>query len=180
MLSCLFVGGVRSGKSGLAQKWAERIATHRLYVATCQPVDAEMEARVEKHKATRGSGWDCIEAPLEPLAAIGRHPALKTFGAIVLDCLSMWLANMFAKHLEPEHMAAQAGELFRGLADLPCPCAIVSAECGLGFVPDNALARAYGDMLGQINQQTATLADNVIFASCGLPLILKGQSPTLL
>jgi adenosylcobinamide kinase/adenosylcobinamide-phosphate guanylyltransferase len=44
---------------------------------------------------------------------------------------------------------------------------------GGGIVPDNALARAFRDAAGLLNQRVAAMADEVILAVCGLPMRVK-------
>jgi adenosylcobinamide kinase/adenosylcobinamide-phosphate guanylyltransferase len=51
---------------------------------------------------------------------------------------------------------------------------LVSNEVGSGIVPDNALARRFRDLQGQLNQSIAARADRVVFLVAGLPLIVKG------
>ena len=107
----LFVGGTRSGKSGLAQRWAEAQSPRRLFLATCRVEDAEMAARVARHQAVRGAGWHCVEEPLDPLAVLGGCPAGSAFGGagvVLLDCVSLWIANLLAAGLTPEAVQARA------------------------------------------------------------------------
>jgi len=49
----------------------------------------------------------------------------------------------------------------------------VSNEVGLGIVPDNALARRYRDLLGNVNQSVAAAATEVYFVVAGLPWRVK-------
>ena len=51
---------------------------------------------------------------------------------------------------------------------------LVSNEVGSGIVPDNALARRFRDLQGQLNQSIAARADRVVLLVAGLPLIVKG------
>jgi adenosylcobinamide kinase/adenosylcobinamide-phosphate guanylyltransferase len=53
------------------------------------------------------------------------------------------------------------------------PVVLVTNEVGLGIVPDNALARAYRDAAGIMNQAIAEVADEVEFIVAGLPMKLK-------
>ena len=43
----------------------------------------------------------------------------------------------------------------------------------MGIVPDNALARAYRDLLGAVNQHIARVADSVVLMVAGLPMRVK-------
>jgi len=50
---------------------------------------------------------------------------------------------------------------------------LVTNEVGLGIVPDNALARAFRDAAGRLNQSVAAVADEVEFVVAGLPMKVK-------
>ena len=50
---------------------------------------------------------------------------------------------------------------------------LVANEVGLGIVPDNAMARAFRDHAGRMNQAVARIAGRVYFVAAGLPLTLK-------
>lgn len=169
MTSLLVLGGARSGKSRHAQTWLEALPAPRLvYIATAQALDAEMTDRIERHRADRGSRWHTIEAPLDLAGAIARAPA--GADAILVDCLTLWLSNLM---LAGHDLEAAGEELCRALADCPLPVALVSNEVGLGIVPDNALARAFRDAAGRLNQRLAGQVDEVVFVAAGLPLRLK-------
>ena len=53
---------------------------------------------------------------------------------------------------------------------------IVSNEVGSGIVPPFRSGREYRDLLGELNQQIAKLADRVILMVAGLPLTIKDRS----
>jgi adenosylcobinamide kinase/adenosylcobinamide-phosphate guanylyltransferase len=46
----------------------------------------------------------------------------------------------------------------------------------MGIVPENALARRFGDLQGRLNQRLAALSTHVYFVAAGLPLALKEPS----
>ena len=176
-----FVGGTRSGKSALAQRWVEQYATGDagclLFLATCRVEDSEMRARVALHRANRGPAWFLCEEALDPLGAL--HTALarhdNRLKAILLDCVSLWIANLLAEGMGNAAIAKRVGALADGMAICGLPCALVSAEVGMGIVPASALGRQYRDILGEANQIIAQTCDSLIFATCGQPLIVKGQ-----
>lgn len=174
-----FTGGVRSGKTRLAQLWAEASRSSSLYLATCLSRDAEMAARIASHQKARSSAWQTLEEPLEPWGAFVRfqasHPGFQ--GSVVLDSLGMWINNLMAQNLSPRSILSRCRKLSLAFASLSLPCAIVSEECGLGFVPLTPIARKYGDLLGVANQMMAQAATTAIMAISGLPLLLKGALP---
>ena len=53
---------------------------------------------------------------------------------------------------------------------------IVSNEVGCGVVPPYRSGRDYRDLLGELNQQIAKVADRVILMVAGLPLTVKDRS----
>jgi adenosylcobinamide kinase/adenosylcobinamide-phosphate guanylyltransferase len=163
----LVLGGARSGKSAFAEGL---LAGHPqpVYVATAQAFDAEMAERIRLHRDRRPAPWVTVEEPLrlaDTLAAEARP------GRVVLvDCLTLWLSNIL---LAERDVAAEIEALCRVLPTQSGPVVFVANEVGLGIVPDNALARAFRDHAGRLNQAVAALCQNVVFVAAGLPLTLK-------
>ena len=177
-----FIGGVRSGKSALAQRWAEALGEHRLYLASCSASslkdDAEMAARVQAHKKARRQGWQTLEEPLRLDLALNevaesRDPP----NVILLDCLSLWLTNLLLAELAPKAIQERVARLCSALSARKTAIAVVSQETGLGLLPQNRLARQFCDLLGFANQAVANVSDKVVFVAAGLPLALKGDLP---
>jgi adenosylcobinamide kinase/adenosylcobinamide-phosphate guanylyltransferase len=56
---------------------------------------------------------------------------------------------------------------------------LVSNEVGLGIVPDNAMARTFRDLAGSAHQRLAEICDDVYFVVAGLPMVLKGEAPSM-
>ncbi len=164
----LVLGGARSGKSALAEGLARETGLRRVYLATAQAFDAEMAARIARHRADRGEGWETVEAPLALAAALA---AADRPGTVVLvDCLTLWLSNVM---LDGRDAEAEATGLLVALDGMAAPVALVSNEVGLGIVPDTPLGRAFRDAQGRLNQRVAALCDAVAFCAAGLPLWLK-------
>ena len=167
----LVLGGARSGKSDFAEGLLSRLCERRVYVATAQAKDAEMADRIAQHRKSRGDGWRTLEAPLDPLAALGE---LEQGEGALLDCLTLWLSNHM---LAEADIDAESSALLGGLQKLKQPVVLVSNEVGMGLVPENKLGRAFRDAQGRLNQQAAEIADLVVFVAAGLPLVLKGELP---
>ena len=163
----LILGGARSGKSRHAERLVEA-AGGGVYVATAEPGDAEMRARILAHRARRGPQWRTIEAPRD------LETALLEAGAagrpVLVDCLTLWLSNLILAGREP---ADGSAALFACLPRVTAPVLLVANEVGLGIVPDNDLARRFRDAAGRLNQDIAAIADRVLFVAAGLPLTLK-------
>ncbi len=182
MAFIFLVGGSRSGKSRLAQAWAEAAAPDRVLLATCHVADAETAARVAERKRSRAASWECIEEPLEPLGALKKYCAGRPGHncCFVIDSLGALIANLMSQNLPIASILQRINNLADMLALPDYSCAVVSEECGLGFVPVNGIARKYGDLLGDANQIMAKKAHAALFVSCGLPLALKGEIPAVL
>lgn len=167
MAVILITGGARSGKSKRAEERARAFPGQPVYVATAEALDAEMDERITKHRARRGTDWIEREVPLDLVQAL---VATDGGGPRLVDCLTLWLSNlMHAKHDWESEVKALAGTLPR----LKSPVVLVTNEVGLGIVPDNALARSFRDAAGIMNQTIADVADEVEFVVAGLPMNLK-------
>ncbi|MHB1218001.1 MAG: bifunctional adenosylcobinamide kinase/adenosylcobinamide-phosphate guanylyltransferase [Alphaproteobacteria bacterium] len=164
----LVLGGARSGKSRYAEALV-RDSGGGIYLATAQALDDEMAARIACHRAERGNAWTTIEEPLELAAALERSAQIGR--PILVDCLTLWLSNLMGTGRAVERETAR---FIAVLKTLPVPVVLVSNEVGLGIVPDNALARAFRDEAGRLNQAVAAAAGRVVLLAAGLPLVLKG------
>ncbi len=167
--SSLFVlGGARSGKSRYAQARAEAAGDNPIFVATAEAFDDEMRDRIARHQADRDTRWRTVEAPRDLPAAID---ALNAENAVVLvDCLTLWVSNLL---LADADIPRAGGQLCHAINHFRGTLILVANEVGLGIVPDNALARAFRDAAGQLNQSVAATADEVVLLTAGLPLTLK-------
>src|SRR5258708_39980568 len=84
-------GGTRSGKSRFALSLAEKLGDKRLFIATAQARDEEMAARIRAHQDSRGPTFSTLE---EPLALPEALSEIHGRDVVVIDCLTLWLANM--------------------------------------------------------------------------------------
>jgi adenosylcobinamide kinase/adenosylcobinamide-phosphate guanylyltransferase len=164
----LVLGGARSGKSAYAERLIRDAAPAATYLATAEPGDGEMAERIAHHRVARGAGWATVEEPLDLVAtlrAVGRPDR-----PVLVDCLTLWLSNLMHAGRD---IAAETAALAACFDELAGPVVLVSNEVGQGIVPDNALARAFRDHAGRLHQAVAAAADQVVFVTAGLPMVLK-------
>lgn len=165
-------GGARSGKSNYAQQLAEQQSGELLYIAPARVEDVEMASRIELHRQARGDRWRLLE---EQLWLVDRLPdAAAGKGALLLDCVTLWVTNLFF-HFEEKQgpVLAEIDRLIELAWQLDEPLYLVSNELGSGIVPENQMARKFRDLAGIVNQRLAAAADEAWLVVSGLPLKLK-------
>ncbi|ACZ19933.1 bifunctional adenosylcobinamide kinase/adenosylcobinamide-phosphate guanylyltransferase [Thermanaerovibrio acidaminovorans] len=175
----LILGGVRSGKSRLAEVLTSR---HRrvLYCATAEALDPEMEERVRLHRERRPPDWETWEgAPEEIFHAVSSFP-----GAVLVDCLTVWLSRICLA--DPsfqgdrwQDLKERALEMTRRLFSLegPSHLVVVSNEVGFSLVPPNRMGRRFQELQGMANALGAAACDRVALVVAGVPLWIKGGDP---
>ena len=166
----LILGGARSGKSQFAEKLVLESGLRKIYLATSEALDAEMEQRIAHHQQRRGDDWELIEEPVDLANVLQRSATDET--CILVDCLTLWVTNLM---MADSDVSAAGRNLVETLTDLPKPRSIVlvSNEVGQGIVPAEKMAREFRDHAGRLHQAIAEIADNVWFVTAGLPQKLK-------
>ncbi len=166
------IGGCRSGKSAHALCLAETLSErNRVFIATCRPMDEEMRQRVAKHQKERDPSWRIVE-DIPDLGEAIREAACPD-GVVLVDCLTLWAADLL---WSGSNLEAALDRLIAGIRASAGPVVLVSGEVGLGMVPENAMARAYRDAVGLVNQRVAALADRVVWMVAGLPVVIQDRS----
>ena len=167
----LILGGARSGKSRYAEGLIAALPPAWnppwIYVATAEPGDGEMRARIAAHRARRGPSWQTVEAPQELAEAV----ILAQPAPVLVDCLTLWLSNLMLIDADIE---AETVRLERALEAATAPIVLVSNEVGSGIVPEHPLGRRFRDLQGALNQRIAARAERVVLMVAGLPLAVKG------
>lgn len=158
----LVLGGTRSGKSAVAERLAARRGLPVTYLATAvaDPGDADLAARIAAHRARRPPAWTTREAGAD-LPAVLRA----TRGTVLVDALGTWVAA------SPD-LAVDAGGLCAALVERAGDAVVVSDEVGLGVHPATEVGRRFRDVLGELNQAVATVADEVLLVVAGRTLPL--------
>lgn len=162
MAYTLLTGGARSGKSAMAQRFAEASGFPVTVIATAEARDDEMVERIARHRAERPPSWNTIEAPLDVMGAIGSAPP-EDF--VLLDCLTLWVSNLMESgrdRVEIEACAARVAAELAGRRGV-----VVTNEVGLGVVPGNEMSRRFVDVLGAVNACFARSAERALLMVAG-------------
>ena len=168
----LILGGVRSGKSRLAEQHAKDSGLDVVYVATAQVRDAEMQQRIAHHQARRPAHWQVIEAGHNLAQVLQQQASAKR--CVLVDCLTLWLTQLLCDVSEAE-LRREIEALLTVLPTLPGQTILVSNETNMGIVPLGELSRRYCDEAGRLHQRLGALCERVILTVAGLPLIVKGS-----
>jgi len=174
----LLLGGARAGKSAHALRLApvrQRSSGAKVcFIATAQPLDEDMTARITRHREQRPSDWQTIEEPYQIDGALRQAGEA---GVVIVDCLTLFVSNWLLRYDEEqecETVVRQITGKFLQLARSRGQTIIcVSNETGLGVVPETRRGRVFRDLLGRVNQDFSEAADEVYLLVAGLPLQLK-------
>jgi adenosylcobinamide kinase/adenosylcobinamide-phosphate guanylyltransferase len=182
----LVLGGVRSGKSAVAEQLLAA-EPHVTYVATGTPPDgddAEWAERVARHRADRPEHWTTLETT--DLAAALRTAATP----LVVDCLGTWLTRVLDDVGAWDEQPGWRSRLDRRVDDLVdawhavgVPVVAVSNEVGAGVVPATWAGRVFRDELGRLNTRLSSASESVLLVVAGravdltaLPLAMAGAT----
>jgi len=169
--SLLVTGGARSGKSRYAISRAMARPVPRVFVATAEPRDADMAARIGAHRADRGEAFTTVEEPVAVVTALARVPPES--GVVVLDCVTLWIANLLAADPTDGDVERAIDTLAACVAVHAVPVIVVSNEVGSGIIPFDPATRRFRDVLGLANQRLAAAVESVVLMVAGLPVAVK-------
>jgi histidinol-phosphate/aromatic aminotransferase/cobyric acid decarboxylase-like protein/adenosyl cobinamide kinase/adenosyl cobinamide phosphate guanylyltransferase len=183
----LVLGGVRSGKSAVAERIAAGHGAPVRYLATGGGSDPEMAERIERHRARRPAGWRTIECDDPERVQPGPGETL------LVDGIAPWLARQMREEglwtaadvapLGPDGRAAhdrvveRVRRFARAAAERPGLTVVVAEESGLGVTPVGAGTRRYLDLAGEAAQALAEHAQRVVLVVAGQPVDLLDRGP---
>ena len=164
----LVTGGQRSGKSAFSEQLALKYSDNPVYVATAHVIDDEFRERVRIHQARRGPNWSTIEEEIE----LGKHDM--TGKAALIDCVTMWITNVFFNNGENVRKSLDILESeFDKFTSRHGVFIFVSNEIGSGVIASDAMTRKFTDLQGWFNQYIAANADEVYLTVAGIPMKIK-------
>jgi adenosylcobinamide kinase/adenosylcobinamide-phosphate guanylyltransferase len=170
MARTFLLGGARSGKSALAVRTASSWTGPVVFVATGTAVDEEMAERIRRHRAERPAAWTTVEEPVELHDALRGVP---TDACLLVDCLSLWVANLLEAGWEDDAVEEEASAVAASAASREALTLVVSNEVGLGVVPETPLGRRYRDLLGRVNAIFAEAASEPLLVVAGRKIRLE-------
>ena len=176
MALVVVLGGARSGKSSLAQRLASAFDGSVTFIATAEARDEEMADRIANHRALRPPGWITIE---EPIDVVGALEAAPPHACVVLDCLTLWVANLLEAGWTADAIEEEGRRAAALAADRVAPTLVVSNEVGMGVVPSTGLGRSFRDLQGRVNATFCALADRSALVVAGRVLELASADGLL-
>ncbi|MGI8314638.1 bifunctional adenosylcobinamide kinase/adenosylcobinamide-phosphate guanylyltransferase [Halobacillus mangrovi] len=173
----LIIGGVRSGKSTLAEKLA--IQSHKnpiYYIATSVNTDGEMNERILKHQIARKAApkqWIVFENPTRPSTI-----NLPLDATVLLDCVTTWATNEWMERVEKEtidelinRMVAEVEGMMQCAANL----ILVSNDLFSDAIEYGPAIKDYLRLIGTIHQKLVKKADRVVKMEFGCTQVKKGR-----
>jgi len=158
------LGGTRSGKSAWAEREAMRHGGPVTYLATGSGDDTAMAARIAAHRQRRPTTWTTVECGVDLAAAL----AALSGGVVLIDSLGTWIAGHHDLRVDIDGLVS-------ALAARTGVTIVVSEEVGLAVHPLSEVGRQFVDVVGDVNQAVAVIADDVVLVIAGRALMLPGD-----
>lgn len=169
----LITGGMKSGKSRYALALAKKLDGPKIFLATAEPFDDEMRKKIRYHQKERKKKFLTIEEPLYLAKAL--HKLESSPGIIIIDCLTVWMNNLFYHFKDGEaQRQAQVEQFLKILKKASSTVIMVTNEIGMSIIPDNALARDFSEQMGFFNQRVVEVCDEVVLMVSGIACKIKG------
>ena len=156
-MKTLFIGGIKSGKSRNAENYIKKLSGVKpVYLATTELTDTEMQGR--------GDDFITVEEAINLKEKIALQK-----GAVLVECLSMWINNMLYHEKNYEEMEAEIATVMELKQDI----VFVMNDVGCGIIPEKKLARQFVDISGKLSQMIAQKCDEVYHVVAGISTKIK-------
>lgn len=165
----LITGGIKSGKSMFAEKLTLSFGKKSTYIATAEIIDEEMRYRIDLHKQRRKDKWYEFESSVDLISSLNK---VKQDSPVLIDCITLWLNNMFYKK---KNWKIEIEKFSSHILTLEQPIVMVTNEVGSGLISMNKLSREFQDAAGIANQILASVCSDVYIVACGIPKKIKGK-----
>lgn len=172
----LIGGGARSGKSRFAVSLAEGLGERRVFVATAEALDTEMQARITRHQAERAERFRTVECPLLLAETVANEASADV---LLIDCLTLWITNLLGAGRSNEEILQQIDALVTAALETSATVIVVSNEVGMGLVSLHELGRRFQDLTGWAHQRLAAASSQIYLAALGCVIQLKPAPLTL-
>jgi len=164
-MKTLFIGGIKSGKSRNAENYIKKLSGAKpVYLATTEFIDDEMQERILQHQAQREDEFITVEEAINLKEKIALQE-----GAVLVECLSMWINNMLYREKSYKEMEAEVANILELKQDI----VFVINDVSCGIIPDNKLARQFVDISGKLSQMLAQKCDEVYHVVAGISTKIK-------
>jgi adenosylcobinamide kinase/adenosylcobinamide-phosphate guanylyltransferase len=165
-MKVLFIGGIKSGKSHAAESYIKKHFNDAkpIYLATTEFIDDEMQTKIEQHKAMRQEDFITQEEALHIKNAIDKQK-----GAVLVECLSMWINNMLYHEYSQQDIEAEINKVMALSQDI----VFVINDVSCSVVSSNALTRKFVNINGKVAQMVATQCDAVFQVTAGISVQIK-------
>jgi adenosylcobinamide kinase/adenosylcobinamide-phosphate guanylyltransferase len=165
-------GGARSGKSRFAVHRAEQLGNRRVFIATAEALDQEMQARITRHQQERANRFRTIDCPIRlPETVLAQTDV----DVMLIDCLTLWITNLLGHGLSNDDILKEVDRLIESIAKVSAHVIVVSNEVGMGLVSLHELGRRFQDCTGWAHQRLANQASEIYLAALGCVLRLKPE-----
>ena len=170
-------GGVRSGKSSLAERMAlqfyhEQNASALYYMATTKRnYDNEMNERIKLHQAARNQEWITIE---EPYHIDEQLMKLKPQSVLLIDCLTVWGSNvLFSENKTVETMIHRIEQTVALARDKKMTVIFVSNDLNEDLPIEDDGVQKYVYSLEAVHKCAVSNCDQAIQVVAGCPILWK-------
>ena len=163
-MKTLFIGGVKSGKSSLAEAYTLSLCSNPIYLATSEIFDEEMKAKVKAHQDSRSGKFITIEEPLNLVTALTNSKE-----CVLIECMTLWLNNMLYYKKSDEEIRLHVEQLL----SLDNNMVFILNDVGSGIIGADFESRKFVNLSGILSQQLAKDCDEVYHVIAGISRKIK-------
>lgn len=147
---------------------ADKLTDKPVYMATARIWDEDFANRIEHHKHERHDRWTTIEEEIN----LSRH---KLEGkVVVLDCVTLWLTNLFTNHkFNGEKALDEAKTEWKHFMEQDFTLLAVTNEIGMSLHAQTESGRKFVELQGRMNQFIAALAEEAYLMVSGISVKIK-------